>query len=289
MKQLYKKILSVLMILVMTTALAACGSSSGGSTGPTQEQIDEALRLYACQVLSTVRNNPSADSVSAVEQDDNVALCDLNNDGLPDLAIFEYDRNGYGRKTLHFYTVKDGKLVRSNYDFVTPGTVDDGAFLYSCVSWGPKYAFFIDAEGRPCLEAAQGGATSGEYWMTAYQFGDELQETEGRKDWQVRVSDDVSSDVKFSKWNIEGAGIFIDREVVEENFQAVVDDYDAELQGAQKVIFYSYMDSTHFSEELLAEADDNSMSYDEFLDYVTEQTGTSYDELVDMSYEDFME
>ena len=39
--------------------------------------------------------------------------------------------------------------------------------------------------------------------------------------------------------------------------------------------------------ELLDEADANGMTYQEFLDYVSEQTDKTYDELVDKSFEFF--
>ena len=64
--------------------------------------------------------------------------------------------------------------------------------------------------------------------------------------------------------------------------------HEQEKQGVRKVIFYyNKANDPYFSEELLNEADENAMSFEGFLEYVTEQTGTSYDDLVDKSFEVF--
>ena len=214
---------------------------------------------------------------------------------------------GNGEKWLEIYTPNEGKLHYCGFSFWNPDMPLDeqsssGQFCFSKVSWGPPYALFIDAKGRTCLEASQGGATSGEFSMSAVEWGEGedfatgnmVMHANDQMDWIIDVSDEASPDIKFGNWNVENANILgwdgSTRISIEEDTAKSVNSYEKELQSVKKVIlYYGKENDPHFSDALLAEADENSMTYTEFVDYVTEQTGTSYDELVELSFEDYMD
>ncbi len=298
-----KKTILIALIITLVMMLGACGTSgtesndanekataSSGAAAAVAEPVsveeqNEALELYACKVLDLYQSIGYEETYSWYE-DKNVALCDLNNDGLQDMCIFELHSGDYGSKYLNMYTVKDGKMELCNYGFFTPGASEYTGlqFVYEGVSWGPSCALFIDAQGRPCLQAAQGGATSGEYRMVAWDFDDTLQ-VDNFYSWNVDAAEGAVSDAKLGDWGVESASMETEDSIVEDP-QKCVDGYEAQLQGIQKVILYKdKRGDSNFTEELLGEADANGMTYQEFLDYVSEHTGKTYDELEEKSVE----
>ena len=302
-------IIGFIMILAMAFAFTACGGDgTSGTAGDdtnakanasgeaaaaavkpvSAEEQNEALELYACKLMDLYRSVDDIQYEGTYDRygDKNVALCDLNNDGLQDLCIFELESGEYGSKYLNMYTVKDRELELCNYGFFTPGAGEWSGlqFVYDGVSWGPSFALFIDAQGRPCLQAAQGGATSGEYRMVAWDFDDTLQ-VDNFYAWNVDAAEGAGSDVKFGDWGVESASMETEDSSVEDP-KKCVDGYEAQLQGIQRVILYeNKTGDSNFTEELLADADANSMTYEEFLDYVYAQTGKTYEEIVEKSFE----
>ena len=314
-----KKIILTALFIVFAMMLGACGASGGAGDDAaakadaaagkaktvSTEEFNEALELYACQILDIVRSSPSPDLVPAVEEDDSVALCDLNNDGLPELLAFHYSKlNSDGSKTLKIYTIKDGAPTETEYALPTFDNLNvAGRFDFENVSWGPSYLIYIDAKGMPCIEAEQGGATSGTYLLHAWRF-DKNCFPEEMQSMLINVSDDADPAVKLGNWNIESADCiecavepevsdggytFVQRidPIRETDSEKCAAKYTERMQGIQKVIFYYGDYDSYCSEELLDEADANGMTYQEFLDYVSEQTDKTYDELVDKSFEFF--
>ena len=148
----------VILLLVIALTIAVCFSSCGSAGGentdvPEQEQVN-IEEVYAAYVELLQQKESAIWNYSwQLEANDGydiisrqTSLCDINNDGVPELFFFAED--GFYSARLNIYTYEDGQAVRLSYT-VNDRTADqlqDNEFHDIAAGSGFRYVIYTTTD-----------------------------------------------------------------------------------------------------------------------------------------------
>lgn len=271
-------IISCMVVAVMVMSLFGCTDGGAGSdqenvapsAAETEQSAPDTADCYEAyaQVIADneagIRNynwqTDSSGTYTIINK--SLALCDIDNNGIPELFFFTADSN-YCYAELNVYTYINGAALKLNYTYSDSATYQSGgkasAFYDANAASGTKYVIYKSKEAGHMYIYASIGDETQFYRVNEYELkdGNRLEEVnELANDYSYAADCPESERDKFRQ---NGSSISSDDFAVK---------FEKALSSLGEPIIYCGHDDTSIWKRFNT-SDALAMSYDEMKDYLS--------------------